>query len=128
MCCNRDMKCKYTIVLCIIFYVFLCLFGNIITGIFIYRNRLTEEDDESVAETILSSFESSVDYNVDLENNTFDLDDFIAKLEEETTEIYDLIGSISTDSENSVIDNIFLKDFLLWLNKNYQKINFFAVE
>ena len=128
MCCNRDMKCKYTIVLCIIFYVFLCLFGNIITGIFIYRHRLTEEDDESVAETILSSFESSVDYNVDLENNTFDLDDFIAKLEEETTEIYDLIGSISTDSENSVSDNIFSKDFLLWLNKNYQKINFFAVE
>ena len=116
MCCKRDMKCKYTIVLCIIFYVFLCLFGNIITGIFIYRHRLTEEDDESVAETILSSFESGRDFNVDLENNTFDLDDFIAKLEEETTEIYDLIGSISTDSEDSVSDNIFSKYFLLWLN------------
>ena len=110
------MKCKYTIVLCIILYVFLCLFGNIITGIFIYRHRLTEEDDETVAETILSSFESSVDYNVDLENNTFDLDDFIAKLEEETTEIYDLIGSISTDSENSVSYNIFLKVFFVMVD------------
>ena len=101
------MKRKCTIVLCIVFYVFLCLFGNIITGIFVYRHRLMEEDDESVAETILTSLDSSVDYNADFDNDTFDLDDFIATLEEETTEIYDLFGSISTDNKNKVCDNIY---------------------
>ena len=80
----------------------MCLFGNIITGIFIYRHRHMEEDDESVAETILSSLDSSVDYNLDFENNTFALDDFIGQLEEETTELYNLLGSISTDNENIV--------------------------
>ena len=107
MCCNRDMKRKYTIVFCIVFHIFLCLFGNIITGIFIYRHRLIKEDDESVSETILSSLDSSEDYSLNLENNTFDFDDFIAKLEEETTEIYDILGSISTDNENNVSDIIF---------------------
>ena len=63
-----------------------------------------EEDDESVAETILSSLDTSVDYSLNFENNTFDLDDFISKLEEETTEIYDLFGSISTENENSVCE------------------------
>ena len=53
-----------------------------------------EEDDESVAETILSSLDSSVDYNLDFENNTFALEDFIGQLEEETTELYNLLGSI----------------------------------
>ena len=72
-----------------------------------------EEDDESVGETILSSLDLSVDYSLDLESNTFDLNDFIAKLEEETTEIYDIFGSISTDNEINVSYIAFSISFFL---------------
>lgn len=100
--CNQLKNCKCTILLCVIFYIFVCLFGNIVTGVFIYYLRHKEEDYENVqkmAETILTSLDISKDKHFDFDNNTFDLDDILASLEEEAQEISDSFGTISVDNE-----------------------------
>ena len=92
-------------VLCVVFYIFVCLFGNIVTGVFIYYLRYKEEDYENVqkmAETILKSLDMSEDKHFDFDNNTFDLNDILSSLEEDAQEISDSFGSISIDNENYV--------------------------
>ena len=86
-CCGQLSKSKATKVLCALFYIFLCLFGNIITGIFVYQDSLKQENTETVEETILSSFETSTDYSLILENDNATLEDWLSALEDETTEI-----------------------------------------
>ena len=100
--CNQLKNCKCTILLCAIFYIFVCLFGNIVTGAFIFYLRYKEEDYENVAETILNSLDISEDNDFDFDNNTFELDDILASLEEEAQEISDSFGSLSIDNENHV--------------------------
>ena len=103
--CNQLKNCKCTILLCVIFYIFVCLFGNIVTGVFIYYLRYKEEDYENVqkmAETILESLDMSQNKHFDFVNNTFDLDDILSSLEEDAQEISDSFGSISIDNENYV--------------------------
>ena len=73
-----------------------------ITGIFIYYHKLKEEDYENVAETIVTSLDTGEDRNFDFGNNTFDLADIFATLEEDAEEIPESLGSISVDSNKNV--------------------------
>ena len=100
--CNQLKNCKCTIVLCVVFYIFVCLFGNIITGVFIYYLRLKAEDYETVAGTILRSLDISEKKNISFDNITFELDDILATLEGEAQEITESFGFISIDNESNV--------------------------
>ena len=93
-CCGRLNKSNVIKIVGILVYIFLCLFGNIITGIFVYLTSLKEENTESVAETILTSLDTSDEYIFDFDNDTIELDDFISALEEETSVIVDSYDSI----------------------------------
>ena len=100
--CKRSKNCSATIVLGVVFYIFVCLLGSIITGVFLYYHRSKEEDYENVAETIVTSLDTSEDGDFDFGNNTFDLADILATLEEDAEEITESFGSISVDSNNNV--------------------------
>ena len=73
------------------------------TGVFVYYHRLTEEDYENVAETIITSLDTSKDKSFDFDNNTFDLSDILVTLEEDAEEKTEsFFGSISIDNKNNV--------------------------
>ena len=101
-CCGRLKKSNVIKVLGIVLYIFICLFGNIITGVFVYLTSLKEETTESVAETILTSLDTSDEYIFDFDNDTIELDDFISALEEETSVIVDSYDSILNENEIGV--------------------------
>ena len=104
-CCGRLKKSNVIKILGTVLYIFICLFGNIITGVFVYLNSLKEEDNESVAETILTSLDTSDEYIFDFDNDTIELDDFISALEEETSVIVDSYESIL---DENVVDVSYL--------------------
>ena len=99
---NRLKSCNCTIVLCVVLYIFVCLFGNIITGIFINYHRLKEDDHENVAETILTTLDTSKDKDFDFDNYTFDFSDILATLEEDGEDTTESFGSVSVDRKNNV--------------------------
>ena len=100
--CKRLKSCNATIVLGVVVNIFVCLFGSLITGVFIYYHRFKEEDYENVAETIVTSLDTSEDGDFDFGNNTFDLADILATLEEDAEEITESFDPISVDSNNNV--------------------------
>ena len=57
---------------------------------------------ETVEETILSSFETSTDYSLILENDNATLEDWLSALEDETTEIVHSFDAILNDSITDV--------------------------
>ena len=101
-CCGGLKKSNVKKILGIVLYIFTCLFGNIITGVFVYLTSLKEENTESVAETILTSLDTSDEYIFDFDNDTIELDDFISALEEETSVIVDSYDSILNENEIGV--------------------------
>ena len=104
---NQMKKC--TIILCIVFLILVCLIGNVITGIFLYLYGLKQEDNESVAETIVSMFDTSSDYSYGFNNNTEELEVLLAALEEEATDIIDSFAPNTVDIGNEVCYIIFIR-------------------
>ena len=74
---------------CVLFYAFVCLFGNIITGIYVYKGPLKDEDIGSVAKTIVATLGTSKNASLGVDNNRDMVEDLIKTLEEETITLVD---------------------------------------
>ena len=104
--CGRLKKSNVIKIVGILVYIFICLFGNIITGVFVYLTNVKDEDTESVAETILTSLDTNDEYIFDFDNDTIEFDDFLSAFEEETSVIVDSYESILDENEVDVIYRI----------------------
>ena len=64
-------------------------------------------NNESVAETIISMFDTSSDYSYGFNNNTEELEVLLAALEQEATDIIDSFAPTTVDIGNEVCYIIF---------------------
>ena len=68
-------KSKAPTCFCILFYIFICIFGNVVTGIFILKHHVTEHEIQSEAKNINEKLPNSSCKgfcNISIDNSLFD--------------------------------------------------------
>ena len=51
---DQIMKTKIPVCLCILLYLFICLFGNIVTGAFLYKHEIMYKNNETMKDVLTS--------------------------------------------------------------------------
>ena len=49
---DQIMKSKIPVCLCILLYLFICLFGNIVTGVFLYKHEIMYKKNETMKDIL----------------------------------------------------------------------------
>ena len=53
------MRSKIPLCLCILLYLFICLFGNVVTGIFLYKHAIMNKQNETMKDILTTRLDSS---------------------------------------------------------------------
>ena len=63
---DQIMKSKIPVCLCILLYLFICLFGNIVTGIFLYKHEIMYKKNETMKHILTTRLNgiSSIENNM----------------------------------------------------------------
>ena len=64
------MRSKIPFCLCILLYLFICLFGNVVTGIFLYKHAIMNKQNETMKDILTTRLDSSDSSQVNVSNIT----------------------------------------------------------
>ena len=68
---DQIMKSKIPVCICILLYLFICLFGNIVTGIFLYKHEIMYKKNENMKHILTTRLNgiSSIKNNMSSKNS-----------------------------------------------------------
>ena len=67
---NQVMRSKFPVCFCILLYLFICLFGNVVTGIFLYKHQFMPKKNETMKDILTTRLDSSDSLQVNKNNQT----------------------------------------------------------
>ena len=67
------MRSKIPLCLCILLYLFICLFGNVVTGIFLYKHAIMNKENETMKDILTTRLDNSDSSQANASNITTSL-------------------------------------------------------
>ena len=126
---NQIMQSKFPVCFCMLLYFFICLFGNVVTGIFLYKHEFMTKQNETIKDILTTRLDSSDSLQANKNNQTlisdtedhtkienFDLNEIIKHIEFNHS-------SVEVSRKISTQYSIYLLNQKIYISMFYQALN-----